>query len=120
MICAFDLNSHSTADIDECLNGNAGCTQDCMNKNGSFSCSCRAGFFLKGDGRTCGDINECSLEQVCQHSCINNHGSFSCECNSGYTLNADRTTCSGKENWKFSSKLGENEGEKTTTTKQIA
>ena len=38
-------------DIDECYT--AGCTQVCRNYPGSYSCSCRDGWFLSADGVTC-------------------------------------------------------------------
>ncbi|XP_029029787.1 latent-transforming growth factor beta-binding protein 3 isoform X2 [Betta splendens] len=40
----------------------------------------------------CQDINECSLQGVCQNGdCLNTLGSFKCSCNSGYVL--DRNRC---------------------------
>ena len=39
-------------DIDECgITGS--CEQDCTNKNGSFVCSCRTGYDLDDNSRTC-------------------------------------------------------------------
>ena len=40
-------------DLDECATSNGGCSQMCNNTIGSFICSCRDGFLLAGDGRTC-------------------------------------------------------------------
>lgn len=40
-------------DINECNNNNGGCLLDCDNSDGSFQCSCRPGFRLNSDGRTC-------------------------------------------------------------------
>ena len=40
-------------DIDECLDNNGGCNQGCTNVNGSYDCSCDAGYFLSDDQRTC-------------------------------------------------------------------
>ena len=41
------------SDIEECLAGNHTCSSDakCINNNGSYNCSCKAGFV--GDGRNC-------------------------------------------------------------------
>ena len=38
-------------DIDECYT--ASCSQECRNYPGSYSCSCRDGWFLSADGVTC-------------------------------------------------------------------
>ena len=40
-------------DIDECLDNNGGCNQGCTNVNGSYECSCDAGYFLSDDQHTC-------------------------------------------------------------------
>ena len=44
---------HAYTDIDECLDNNGGCNHSCTNADGSFECSCDAGYFLSGDQRTC-------------------------------------------------------------------
>ena len=61
---------------------------DCTNTVGSYSCQCSAGY--SGNGRTCVDINECSLYiyfRQCPQRCVNTQGSFRCECYFGYTGN---------------------------------
>ena len=40
-------------DIDECLEGTNGCTQNCHNNIGSYTCSCHIGYRLAADQRTC-------------------------------------------------------------------
>ncbi|XP_045111950.1 uncharacterized protein LOC123505005 [Portunus trituberculatus] len=40
-------------DIDECSSGTAVCQHECINEPGSFRCSCRPGFRLRGDNITC-------------------------------------------------------------------
>ena len=74
---------------------NGGCAHDCVNLDGSFECSCRDGFSLESDNRTCADIDECSTG-VCSQRCVNLNGGFRCECDPGYALEPDGFTCSGK------------------------
>ncbi|TRZ11291.1 hypothetical protein HGM15179_015809 [Zosterops borbonicus] len=53
------------------------CAHVCVNIPGSFCCSCPAGYVLLGDGKSCEDIDECSLSQDnCTNgsTCINTGG----------------------------------------------
>ena len=44
--------------MDECNENNSGCVQNCVNTIGSYYCSCRSGFDLNPDKKTCqGKIN---------------------------------------------------------------
>ena len=40
-------------DINECLNSNGGCEQNCSNTLGSFECSCSSYFVLGANGKSC-------------------------------------------------------------------
>ena len=40
-------------DIDECADNTAGCSQICTNNGGSFTCSCRPGYLLGTNRKTC-------------------------------------------------------------------
>lgn len=40
-------------DINECTNGQHQCEHNCQNTPGSYTCSCRTGYRLNSDGRTC-------------------------------------------------------------------
>lgn len=40
-------------DIDECAEGTSGCSQECTNTDGNFTCSCMDGYELAGDGKRC-------------------------------------------------------------------
>eukprot|EP00794_Sanderia_malayensis_P014521 gene14521-16026_t len=103
----FILNNDNKtcSDVDECSvfktgpSGTnvtlAGCTQLCHNNFGSFSCSCRTGFKLMQDGKTCTDIDECSGNHGCEHSCLNTVGSYICRCQHGYRLHSNRRSCVG-------------------------
>ncbi|KRX53422.1 Fibulin-1 [Trichinella sp. T9] len=77
------------------------CEQQCRRVPGqkSISCSCRAGYMLNADGRTCSDIDECALgTHNCGpgFTCRNTHGSFRCErrfCPSGQQWNSTAKRC---------------------------
>ena len=47
------MNPFSYVDVNECSSGGAGCAHLCTNTEGSYSCSCRIGFQLNSDQRTC-------------------------------------------------------------------
>merc|ERR1712136_705181 len=75
-------------DINGCTRGTDNCndvTGVCTNTEGSFTCSCIAGY--QGDGITCTDINECLADPgPCRPlaTCTNTVGSFVCNCGSGF------------------------------------
>ena len=71
-------------DVDECDLQNPNHTCDaqafCLNNEGSFTCECNKGF--SGNGHSCFDIDECSLESDnCNIDtiCKNTNGSYSCQ-----------------------------------------
>ena len=41
------------SDIDECSDGNDGCSQICTNTVGSFVCGCNSSYLLDNDEVTC-------------------------------------------------------------------
>ncbi|KAL5505944.1 hypothetical protein EMCRGX_G007494 [Ephydatia muelleri] len=60
----------------------------CINTPGSYQCGCTIGYALAANGRSCIDVNECSLNAglgYCQQKCTNTVGSYYCSCNTGYT-----------------------------------
>ncbi|VDO46409.1 unnamed protein product, partial [Brugia timori] len=80
--------------IDECTDNNGGCKQLCINLPGSYQCSCKTGFLLIYDGKTCEDINECIANNAgCEHNCINEEGGYACTCEVGYNLASDNHSC---------------------------
>ena len=56
-------------DINECLLGSHNCEQLCSNVPGSFNCSCRSGYILNNDGRTC-RASELDKSCTCMYSII--------------------------------------------------
>ncbi|XP_072043779.1 uncharacterized protein [Amphiura filiformis] len=89
--CSFFIEvryiNDCTLSTDNC-DTNASCT----NTNGSFICTCNAGY--SGDGVTCTELDECTLDtDNCDTnaSCTNTVGSFTCACNTGYS--GDGVTC---------------------------
>jgi hypothetical protein len=82
------------ADVDECLSSNGGCAHTCTNTEGGYECSCRSGYLLGEENRTCVDVNECS-DSPCNHTCVNIPGGFHCECEEGYDLDGDGVSCTG-------------------------
>ena len=55
-LSAIILNDNSLifhSDIDECVQGLAGCDQNCTNTAGSYYCTCMDGYELESDNHTC-------------------------------------------------------------------
>ena len=50
---SFSTWFFSPPDINECSTNNGGCAHNCVNTQGSFTCSCRSGFQLASDGISC-------------------------------------------------------------------
>ena len=40
-------------DVDECAVENGGCEQGCANTQGSFTCSCKKGYLINADAKSC-------------------------------------------------------------------
>ncbi len=45
--------SYPFLDINECLEGTHDCEQNCINTDGSYTCSCNPGFVINADRRGC-------------------------------------------------------------------
>ncbi|KAJ1606207.1 signal peptid and EGF domain-containing protein [Cryptosporidium canis] len=81
-----DTHSRVCVDIDECLEipELTGCSHGCINKRGGFQCTCPRGFQLGEDGKSCQDIDECTMpENPCGNNkqfpcCLNIIGGFKC------------------------------------------
>uniref|UniRef100_A0A2S2R9N3 Fibrillin-3 n=1 Tax=Sipha flava TaxID=143950 RepID=A0A2S2R9N3_9HEMI len=80
-------DGHTCDDVDECRDGTAGCSHQCINTVGSAFCVCPDGLQLDEDWKTCVDVDECSdpeMQQppeVCADrgmACLNTYGSYKC------------------------------------------
>ena len=49
----YYLESLICLDINECATDNGGCDHVCVNKPGSYECSCKDGYVLADDKHTC-------------------------------------------------------------------
>ena len=57
-------------DINECSEDTDNCQQNCVNTGGSFTCSCRRGYSLNSDRRTCSSkLRKCVCVCVCVCVC---------------------------------------------------
>ena len=68
---------------------------DCLNKIGSYNCTCRSGY--SGNGTICTDDDECLDNTDSCHDdavCTNTKGAYNCTCNNGYE--GDGYNCTGK------------------------
>ncbi|RMB90452.1 hypothetical protein DUI87_33053 [Hirundo rustica rustica] len=71
------------------------CQHICANSPGAFACRCHPGFSLGPDGRSCLDVDECSMGARCSQRCLNTFGSFRCRCRPGFVLGIDGHECHG-------------------------
>ena len=67
-------------DADECADDPCSVNASCENEVGSFTCACDVGF--EGDGFTCTNIDECSLDthdcDTTTMACVDTEGSWEC------------------------------------------
>ncbi|XP_015778011.1 PREDICTED: fibrillin-1-like [Acropora digitifera] len=82
-LCHLNLK---LSDINECIASPSVChvNAQCTNTIGSYRCTCNSGY--TGDGKTCSDIDECSIANECHQNatCHNTKGSYNCTCNGGF------------------------------------
>ena len=52
-------NTCVVIDINECANNNGGCQHNCTNRNGSYNCSCAAGYKLTDNEHNCTEHSWC-------------------------------------------------------------
>ncbi|XP_031570637.1 uncharacterized protein LOC116304951 isoform X2 [Actinia tenebrosa] len=77
-----------------CKDGNHQCKHICYVSNGTDHCTCRPGYELQHDNKSCSDIDECTTgKNRCNQDCRNTIGWYDCECRPGYRLDTDNVTC---------------------------
>ncbi|XP_063796284.1 hemicentin-1 isoform X2 [Pseudophryne corroboree] len=92
-----DVSGLYCADDDECATHKP-CSHLCHNIMGSYYCSCPRGLMISDNGRTCHDIDECTLEDSICHKnqqCKNTIGSYTCvlKCGVGFTAATNGLDC---------------------------
>ncbi|KAM4797488.1 signal peptide, CUB and EGF-like domain-containing protein 1 isoform 5-T5 [Rhinophrynus dorsalis] len=88
----------ASQDLDECVEGNGGCQQMCVNMMGSYECRCREGFFLSDNQHTCiqrpeEGLNCMDKNHGCAHICRETPKGVSCECRPGFELTRNQRDC---------------------------
>ncbi|XP_070549873.1 hyalin-like [Ptychodera flava] len=71
-------------DVGDCTQ-NGACEQICLYNSGVYSCACRDGYTLDGDGRNCTEINECDPDPCVHGTCTDEVNDYSCACDAGYS-----------------------------------
>lgn len=96
----FSNNFVLSPGINECNDPTLSvCDHNCTDTLTSFYCSCRPGYKLMSDKRTCGDIDECKETPfVCSQKCENTLGSYICKCAPGYIREPDGKSCRQNSN----------------------
>ncbi|KAI6175436.1 Fibulin-1 [Aphelenchoides bicaudatus] len=75
---------------------NAGCQHLCAERTNGFECSCRAGYDLASDGKSCIDVDECSGDPMCLEpntQCLNTEGTYQCVCQMGFYWSSAGFVC---------------------------
>ncbi|XP_069081387.1 low-density lipoprotein receptor-related protein 2 [Pleurodeles waltl] len=95
-----DNSDEKGCGINECTNPSlSGCDHNCTDTQTSFFCSCRPGYRLMSDKRTCDDIDECTDNpSVCSQVCENIAGSYICKCSPGYIREPNGRQCRQNSN----------------------
>ena len=91
----YVTNGSTCVDLDECASPDLSLCDDapigeCINEEGSFTCTCAAGYRGDSEGRNCMDVNECAdgthdcAPPGTGGRCENTEGGFTCSCQDGF------------------------------------
>nr|XP_010969732.1 low-density lipoprotein receptor-related protein 2 isoform X1 [Camelus bactrianus] len=96
----LDNSDEKGCGVNECNDASlSDCDQNCTDTLTSFYCSCKLGYRLLPDKRTCVDIDECKdTPFVCSQECENTLGSYICKCAPGYIREPDGKSCRQNSN----------------------
>ena len=64
---------NTCVDINGCNTTSHGCSDECVNAEGSYHCQCSRGYRFEQDGRTCHDGNKCENPG---HDCLKEMNKF--------------------------------------------
>ncbi|CAL8286984.1 unnamed protein product [Merluccius merluccius] len=70
------------------------CQHTCVSSPASYRCTCRPGYMLNADGKTCEAAFCAVTDHGCAHICADLAEGYECRCRPGFQLNADLRTCS--------------------------
>ncbi|XP_055389862.1 putative vitellogenin receptor isoform X2 [Condylostylus longicornis] len=76
-----------------CSKNKNSCQHICTPTPYGSECSCKQGYHLNHDKKTCSDIDECHAQNPCAQICENLDGSFRCSCYSEFMLRPDKISC---------------------------
>ncbi|KAK9873892.1 hypothetical protein WA026_002245 [Henosepilachna vigintioctopunctata] len=95
----FDGSDEGGSCQSSCDVGRNPCEHQCIKTPTGPTCKCREGYDLKGDGKTCIDIDECKMEPpICSQLCFDYTGNYQCDCFDGFELRSDRLSCKAQGN----------------------
>uniref|UniRef100_A0A8C2IBE8 Low density lipoprotein receptor-related protein 2a n=1 Tax=Cyprinus carpio TaxID=7962 RepID=A0A8C2IBE8_CYPCA len=95
-----DNSDEKGCGINECTDPSMHhCDHNCTDTPTSFICTCRHGYRLMSDNKTCDDVDECSVRpSVCSQVCENTVGSYVCKCAPGFLREPDGRSCRQNSN----------------------
>uniref|UniRef100_A0A3Q2Q3X8 Low-density lipoprotein receptor-related protein 2 n=1 Tax=Fundulus heteroclitus TaxID=8078 RepID=A0A3Q2Q3X8_FUNHE len=95
-----DNSDEKGCGINECTDPSIHhCDHNCTDTPTSFICTCRPGYRLMSDGKTCDDVDECAeTPSVCSQICENTLGSYLCKCAPGFLREPDGRRCRQNSN----------------------